>query len=197
MAKTDRRIQRTRRMLREALVELIPEKGFDAITIRNVTDRADIAYATFFRHYDSLEELLGEQIELVIRDLEESAHGSDRDHLEAEGLLVFRHVEAKQRLYRSLLGRRSSRVVVSRLKDVIMEVVRPHAEAHYQQVENPIIPIELSINHIAAAAWELVAWWVSHDMPYPPERMAQIYDELVIEATWWAVSGGKSLQHAH
>jgi len=197
MVKTDRRIQRTRRMLREALIELIPEKGFDAITIRNVTDRADIAYATFFRHYDSLEELLGEQIELVIRDLEASARGSNGDHLEAEGLLVFRHVEAKQRLYRSLLGRRSSRAVVSRLKEAMIEVVRPHAEAHYQQVDNPIIPIELSLNHIAAAVWELVAWWVSHDMPYPPERMAQIYDELVIEATWWAVSGEKSLQHAH
>lgn len=97
MARNDRRIQRTRRMLREALIELIPEKGFDAITIRNVTDRADIAYATFFRHYDSLEELLGEQIELVIRDLEDSARGSEGDHLEAEGLLVFRHVEAKQK----------------------------------------------------------------------------------------------------
>lgn len=53
-ARNDRRIQRTRRMLREALIEL------------------------------------------VIRDLEDSARGSEGDHLEAEGLLVFRHVEAKQ-----------------------------------------------------------------------------------------------------
>ena len=87
--------------------------------------------------------------------------------------------------------------VVFQLKNVMIEVMRPHAEAHYQQVENPIIPIEVALNHAAAAVWELVAWWVTHDMPYLPERMAKIYDELVIEATWWAVSGGKSLQHAH
>lgn len=87
--------------------------------------------------------------------------------------------------------------VVFQLKNVMIEVMRPHAEAHYQQVENPIIPIEVALNHAAAAVWELIAWWVTHDMPYLPERMAKIYDELVIEATWWAVARGKSLQHAH
>jgi AcrR family transcriptional regulator len=196
MAKTDRRIQRTRRMLREALVDLIPEKGFDAIKIRDVTERADIAYATFFRHYDSLEELLGEQVELVIRDLEASARGSDGDRREAEGVLVFRHVEANQKLFGSLLGKNSSRAVVSRLKEVMIEIVRPYALAHYEQVKSPLIPMEVVLNHVAAAIWELVTWWVTHDMPYPADRMAQIYDELVIEATWWAVSGGRSLEHA-
>ena len=182
-------------MLREALVDLIPEKGFEAITIRDITERADIAYATFFRHYDSIELLLGEQIEHVIQELETEARGSEGDHIEAEGLLLFRHVESDYALYRSLLGRRSSRAVVSRLKEVTIEAVRPHAEAHYREVEEPSIPIEVALNHIAAAAWELVAWWVANDMPHPPERMAKIYDELVVNATWVAVSGGKPSAH--
>ena len=54
----------------DALLRLSLEKGYDAVTIRDITDRADIAYSTFFRHYTSKDDLLATEIKSVIDDLQ-------------------------------------------------------------------------------------------------------------------------------
>ena len=58
MGKIDPRVKRTYRLLGDALVELILEKPYEQITIKEITERAEVAYITFFRHYDSIDELL-------------------------------------------------------------------------------------------------------------------------------------------
>ena len=55
--KTDRRIQRTRQSLRTALLTLIKEKGYDAISIEEITERANVGRATFYLHYKNKEDL--------------------------------------------------------------------------------------------------------------------------------------------
>ena len=59
--KTDRRIQRTRQSLRTALLELIKEKDYDAISIEEITERANVGRATFYLHYKDKEDLLLEE----------------------------------------------------------------------------------------------------------------------------------------
>ena len=58
MEKVDRRIRRTRNQLGQALRELIIEKSYEAITIQDIADRADVNRATFYLHYGTKEELL-------------------------------------------------------------------------------------------------------------------------------------------
>ena len=57
MPNTDRRVQRTRELLQKALIELIRERGHDAITIQDIADRANIGRTTFYLHYSSKDEL--------------------------------------------------------------------------------------------------------------------------------------------
>ena len=57
MAKTDRRVQRTRELLQKALIQLINEHGYDAITIQDIADRANVGRTTFYKHYGSKDEL--------------------------------------------------------------------------------------------------------------------------------------------
>ena len=57
MAKTDRRVQRTRELLQKALIELIGERGYEALTIRDIVDRANVGRTTFYLHYSSKDEL--------------------------------------------------------------------------------------------------------------------------------------------
>src|SRR5262249_48157020 len=54
----DRRIQRTRRTLHEALLALIRERGWDAVTVQDVCARADVGRSTFYVHFADKEELL-------------------------------------------------------------------------------------------------------------------------------------------
>ncbi len=67
--KSDRRVSRTRRSLREALMSLILEKGYDAVTIEDITTRADTGRTTFYLHYRDKEELLLESINEVVDGL--------------------------------------------------------------------------------------------------------------------------------
>lgn len=54
----DRRVRRTRRALQDSLTSLILEKGYDAVTVEDITDRADLGRTTFYLHYKDKEELL-------------------------------------------------------------------------------------------------------------------------------------------
>ena len=182
----DRRIARTQRLLGEALLELIQEQRFDSITIRDITERADIGYATFFRHYDSKEELLSQQLESIIRQLEEMAGERGDDYFEREGELLFEHVGQNELLYRGLLGGHVHVQVIRRLRDALIRVIRPHVEGHLPD-EQLLVPLEIAVNHMAASALELVAWWLENDMPYPPKEMSRYYDRLIIQATWQAI----------
>src|SRR5215510_840821 len=57
MTKTDRRVGRTRELLQKALIELIRERGYDAITIQDIVDRANVGRTTFYLHYSSKDDL--------------------------------------------------------------------------------------------------------------------------------------------
>ena len=54
----DRRVQRTRELLRGALFSLIREKGFEVLTVQDIIDRANVGRATFYAHFDNKEDLL-------------------------------------------------------------------------------------------------------------------------------------------
>jgi AcrR family transcriptional regulator len=57
MTKIDRRVQRTRELLQKALIELISEHGYDAITIQDIVERANVGRTTFYLHYSSKDDL--------------------------------------------------------------------------------------------------------------------------------------------
>ncbi len=67
MTKTDRRIERTRELLQKALMKLIAERGYDAITIQDIVARANIGRTTFYLHYNSKDELFMSCHEAIIR----------------------------------------------------------------------------------------------------------------------------------
>src|SRR5215211_8693196 len=57
MIRTNRRVERTRELLQKALMDLIAEHGYDAITIQDIVDRASLGRTTFYLHYNSKDEL--------------------------------------------------------------------------------------------------------------------------------------------
>src|SRR5215471_4694864 len=57
MTKTDRRSERTRKLLQNALIDLIAERGYAAITIQAIVDRADVGRTTFYLHFRDKDDL--------------------------------------------------------------------------------------------------------------------------------------------
>ena len=75
----DRRVQRTRQLLNEALMALIVEKGYDAITVQNLIDRANLGRSTFYAHYQDKDDLLLSGMEEVVHSLIWGAENSPEE----------------------------------------------------------------------------------------------------------------------
>src|ERR1700689_2620367 len=65
----DRRVRRTERALREAFVALVNERGYDKISVEDITERADVARATFYAHYAGKDELLTSVFSELVNDV--------------------------------------------------------------------------------------------------------------------------------
>jgi AcrR family transcriptional regulator len=173
--KTDRRFQRTRKLLMDALIALAQRNGYDAVTIRDITTYADISYSTFFRHYQDKDELLMSIIQNAVEEMR--ALMQNLPSGASEGQLIFQHVAENQPLYRVLLGGLNSSAMVQRVQDMIVrEILRGHP---IESVAG--IPPDVAANHIAASGLAMVKWWLDNDMPYSPERMGTFYARLIMK----------------
>ena len=188
--RVDPRVRRTRRLLREALVSLMLEKDFSSISIREITGRAEVAYITFFRHFESLDQLLMEILDDGLGELqthiESLAKQSETSALETEGMLIFEYIGQKADLFRILFKSQSvTRVrkkVVRNIAAIFQKSCLPLARSG-----NPMTTAILS-NHIATSLLALIEWWIDNHMKPAPAQMGKVYKSLIIDSTVGAVS---------
>jgi len=188
--KTDPRVRRTRRILQDALVSLILEKDYASISIKEITDRADVAYITFFRHYHGIDELLMEVLEEglaeLLRHIATLAGKSEDPANEVEGRLIFEYIKQKSDLFRILLKSQS----VTRLrKSVIKNIATMFQDScNFLQRPNSHVPPSMASNHMATSLLALIEWWIENKMSPPPPQMGKIYKSLIIDGTRSAVA---------
>ncbi|HVN55242.1 MAG TPA: TetR/AcrR family transcriptional regulator [Anaerolineaceae bacterium] len=184
--KTDRRSVRSQRLLSDALVSLVLEKGYDEITNKDITDRADVAYVTFYRHYKDKDDLMNRIIQASLAGLIErieqaarSAFGDGGD--DQEGQLIFRHVQENADLYRILLSSMGASRVRKQVQDAVASVFRKNCPP--TRSANPLIPGDVIAGHMATSLLGLVEWWLEHEMALPADHMSRIYHEMIIAAS--------------
>jgi len=176
--KQDRRVKRTQNLLAKALIELTLERGYDTITIRDITQRADVGYTTFFRHYHDKDELLLDVLHVVQDELMDVLlHSSSESDDAMVGLLLFRYVQQHSEIMRVLLSSQGS----SSLMQSMIETSIQRALSRNSLWGNDTIPTEIAVYHLVTSCIALIRWWLEHSMPYPPERMGMIYHELIVQ----------------
>jgi AcrR family transcriptional regulator len=180
MQTQDRRVKRTQNLLARALIELTLEKGYEAVTIRDITQRADVAYTTFFRHYHDKDALLQDVLEVVLEELVAllQPHMPTGDPSEV-GALLFRYARDHSEVSRVLLHTRGSRALILRM---VAKGSQRVLQEHHARSGSPV-PAEVAANHLVASSIALIQWWLEHDMPYSPEQMGVIYRDLIYQPT--------------
>ncbi len=177
MLTQDRRVRRTQQLLAKALIALTLEKGYEAVSIRDITERADVGYATFFRHYRDKDTLLQDVLDVVLDEFIGLLGPTPPDTGPATiGTLLFRYVQQHNEMIRVLLG---SHHLLQHLIETLTQKV---ASKHNTQADG-LVPLEIAEYHTITASISLIQWWLEHQMPYPPERMGLIYHELIIHPT--------------
>jgi AcrR family transcriptional regulator len=169
------RVTRTRPILCGALLSLLEERPFEQLTVREITAKADIGYATFFRHYPDKEALLNDLAASQISDLlamtlpmlnKADTRGSSR----ALCVYVWEH----RKLWSALLTGGAS----SMLKDEFVRQAQQIAEA--QPRPDAWLPNDLSIAFYVTGTVEILAWWLKQKDPPSVDRMAEVIDSLIV-----------------
>ena len=187
IAVEDRRVRRTRRLLRGALLELAVEKGYDKVTVQDVLDRADVGRATFYAHFRDKDDLLvsgAEELrESLRRRMAEFAAGQ-RDDPAAERLdvarVLFEHAARHRRLYRGLMGKRGADVIRKYAHQDLSALFREHFDdVVARRNAKPAVPVDVTVHFVVSALLAVLTWWLDNDVNYSAEDMAAMFHRLI------------------
>lgn len=174
--KKDRRSQRTRHLLSEAFVELLKERGYDAITVSDIIERANIGRSTFYSHYQDKDDLFVSELDRVIETL--SHYMPEREEMPFfPSLGLFRHVGEQVELYKALLWTPGIDLLIKHMQTSLSHRIEQGFQESKMEYR---VPIPIMANFIAGSFLILLKWWLENKMVYSPEQMDEIFKKLTL-----------------
>jgi AcrR family transcriptional regulator len=172
----DARVAKSRAKMRAALLELVAEQKLESIKIADITDRAGVGYATFFRHYTDPMDLWHDASDEVTKDL--LAHlaplVANADPA-AVALEVCQFVADNRDKLSAILAQGAEGVVRQDLVDRAVALTEERAPRRRTSV-----PRDLAVLHSTNATFGILVWWLDNFDSVSVEQMADILDRLVI-----------------
>jgi AcrR family transcriptional regulator len=186
--KEDRRIGRTRRMMQEALVSLIGEKGYEAVTVQDILDRADVGRSTFYSHFRHKDELLlsgFDQLRTLFEQQQESLLAAKKDGNEPEFNFIlefFRHTHTKQhhKLYKAMVGKQSGEMILQYVHRYLFKLIKEPLAAVMKNRKAPPVPIDVTVHWLVSSLLALMTWSLDNNLPYSAEKMDEMFRHLTM-----------------
>lgn len=182
----DRRIQKTLKLLQNALAELIAEKDYEDITIQDILDRANVGRSTFYAHFENKDQLLRSMLTLLNDKFEEGIQHISDGHKPYEAnsdnmpLKALQFIEQNQRLFKALLGKPNQSLHSNPLSDYLFVIIREHFLSMLRLRNADPLQAEMIARYYTGAFIGALAWWVENDLVYPPEVFAQMLNRLIL-----------------
>jgi AcrR family transcriptional regulator len=183
--KADRRSQRTSRLVSSAFAELLVEKPYDEILVQDILDRADIGRTTFYAHYFDKEDVLNSIVELELELLtRQISHAAAKQRV-VPSLELFEHVyHTQNQQFLALMRSRAGEFLWEALQAALSRAIESALSTLCAEKRSPPIPLPVVSQYLAGAFLTLLKWWVAADMPYPPEQMESIFQQLALPGVW-------------
>ncbi|MFF5253997.1 TetR/AcrR family transcriptional regulator [Streptomyces leeuwenhoekii] len=188
----DRRTRRSRRALAAALVELVLERGFTALTVEDITERADVARATFYAHFRDKEDLFARVTSDLLAELGERLAPAVADS--AVGftgkpvLEMLRHAREERDLYRIVLRGEGDGKPLQMFVDACARATAGEFRARAERnAVQPRIDPELLARVWVGEQVAVLRWWVEQDTPaLPAEEVVRMLLDLAMHGRYWA-----------
>ena len=179
----DRRVRKTRRQLRECLISLLKEKKVQDITVRELTDMADLNRGTFYLHYKDVFDLL-EKNEAELQDeFNQLVLKHDAVDLKQRPAVIFNEIYSlvyeNADLIEILLGENGDLNFVNRLKKLIREkCLKDWMEVF--RTGNPAV-FDAFFSYIASGCVGLVQYWLQTGLKETPQQMAKLTEQIITQ----------------
>ena len=187
--KQDRRSQRTYHLVNTAMMELLMEKRYDAITVQDILDRADIGRSTFYAHYYDKEDVLASITEQMLNLFSQRMQQVEAGPELLPGLELFRHAQLMHKQLQVLLKGQGGEVLLKTVQALLSKNIEQSLAPAWSGKRSPSVPLAVVSQYLAGAFLNLLKWWLEAEMPYAPERMDEIFQALALPGVWAAVGG--------
>jgi len=177
----DRRVNRTRKALKEALTDLILEKGYESVTVQDVIDRADVGRSTFYAHFVDKDDLLM----AILADLE--VPGPDTSSWQADDpafawtLELFRHFGSGKRLFKAVASSQSGALARRETTQQLETLAK--AELSRLNAARKLDPFrfELVVRYLVGTFIGFMDWWMREENEnLPAEQVDHAFRSLVL-----------------
>jgi AcrR family transcriptional regulator len=177
LSRHHRRRLQTRKLFIQTTLQLVLEKGYDSISIQDITDRADLGRGTFYIHFKDKDDVVWTAFRELFQELEQEAHKKLDRHMpqvEYYGLLnIFHHAEQNRDLYRVMFGGQGSALQTVRVQNLLANVILFDIHNGPQSPEAGFaIPVDIETQMLTGIISRLLFWWLETTNPYSPEQMA-------------------------
>jgi AcrR family transcriptional regulator len=205
----DRRVQKTRRLLQDALIELVAKKGYESVTIQEILDQANVGRSTFYAHFqdkdqllhsilDRLDELFEQHKNQVVEATKNFGNADDPDLPLglSPALSLFQFVGQNHRFFKSMLANRGYGIFAKPVYDYVFahvhgmftEPVHADALAHLHgsfkmlrsREKYGSLEAEIAAHYFVSALTGILVWWVEKDMPCTAEEIDRLFRELAM-----------------
>lgn len=170
-----RKPSRTRLALRSGLLELLEEGSFEQITVKEITARANVGYATFFRQYTDKEELLhdlaADEIHRMLTMALPILYTVDSL---ASNQALCSYIWEHRKVWRALLTGGASATLKEEYLKQALDVAQKGPDP------NAWLPDDLAVTFSVTVLLEVITWWLKHSDPPSIKKMAKIINHLAV-----------------
>lgn len=180
----DRRVQKTKALLHEALNALIREKPYDEIVIKEILDRANVGRSTFYTHYRDKDDLLTSGIHDMLRTIHADglpAPGKRRERMIRFSLPVFEHIHRHRQASAPGMGPRGRALVHEHLQKVLVGLIADDAGKTFRSRKAAgEIPPDLLVRYVASTFVLVLNWWAETNSPLSPKEVNDLFRALTL-----------------
>jgi len=182
-----RRVARTKAAIEDAFVQLVLERGYDRVAVEDITDRADLARATFYAHYPNKEAVLLSVSSRLVEDLMQriAYQGGPWNVVRRDAIqTAFRHAAEQPDLYRACMSD-------ARTRQAYLSILSRYAEQNFRDRlsalgKQPRVPVPVMARAFVGAQVGILDAWLAGELEGDAEQLASMALDLFIAGGAWA-----------
>ena len=194
----DLRVIRTKNSIRNALVELIEEKGFETITVKDITTKAKINRGTFYAHYQDKFDLMTKCQEEIMQGMSDIAKRNIPDVIAELGtdsplnkpftvfVSIFEYLNVNSEFMKAALGPKGDLSFQTKIKDFMLKTLFENDQNSLIKEENLLVPGHFLISYIASAHIGVIQQWLDSERKESPQEMARILSTITVNGPFYA-----------
>ena len=178
----DRRQQKTKNAIHQAMTTLLKKKKFEALTVQDIIDEANIGRSTFYSHFETKEELLEEICREMFAHVFSKDLAPEKSHDFSKGRRGFAnrlthilyHLQDHKENIKAIMSGETEKLFTSYFRDYL-------EQTFYDDISNPRseVPKAFAVQFFTGSFCETIKWWINSGMKMSPEEVVDNYQKMI------------------